>query len=130
MEKRDLEGIINGLNEIQPLSHRVEHVSLLADELSIFFEARKMLRLLATRQGEEKLKLLEKVQNQQKSVLEEMLTTATHTASSVEIIELADTEDLRRALERAESLLMKEFEVFKKADLLLKRLEFMWLCQH
>ena len=142
MEKHDLEGIINGLNEIQPLSHRVEHISLVADEFSLFVDARKMIKLVANGQGEEKLKQLEKLQNQQTILLEEMLTTATNSTSSVDIIEVVDVEELRLALKRvdteelglalkrAKSLQMEEFEVFKKADLLLKRLEYICVCEY
>ena len=102
IEKRDLEDIINGLNETQSLPHRGEHISLVV-------EARELRDLLHK-------------QEQQTGVLEEMLTTATNTTSSVDMIELVDTEDLRLALERAKSLQMEEFEVFKKAERLFKRL--------
>ena len=140
MQERDLKGIINALNETQSLSHSDEGY-LLADM------ARDMMQLVAIRrQGEEKLKqLLEKLQNKQTSLLEKMLTTVTNITSSAEMIKVLDTEEvteelrlalervdrekLRLALKRAESLQMEEFEVFKKAELVL-RLQFLCVCQY
>merc|ERR1712150_62551 len=96
----------------------------------------------AIRQGEEKLKQLEKLQKQQTTVLELMLPTATNTTSSVDIYETVcteemrqvlkrvDTEELTLALHRAKSLQMEEFEVFKKAENLFTRWQFLCVFQY
>merc|ERR1712150_107004 len=111
----------------------------------------------AIRQGEEKLKQLEKLQKQQTTVLELMLPTATNTTSSVDIYETVCTEEMRQvlkrvdteeltlalhrakslqmeefelALERAKSLQMEEFEVFKKAENLFTRWQFLCVFQY
>ena len=78
-----MEGIINDFYETQH---------------SLVVEARDMIKPVAIRQGEEKLEQLEKLQNQQTTVLEKMLTTATITTSSVDIFKTVCTEGMRPVL--------------------------------